>query len=113
MKRVGSLLVSMIVLTSCSRGSHEKERLDTLDQFCLATRNAVQTDRLAFESGDEVRREEAFGRFYEGQIMYHNASSILMCLDTIPKLAIGCRLYKNWQCLAQIAQEIETALPQR
>lgn len=92
------------------RGLEERSR--TLDQFCSATKEAIRTDWRAFESGDPKLQEEALSRFYEGQEIHHNATSILMCVETLPELELSCWLGKDWKCLASLARKIDGSLGQ-
>jgi hypothetical protein len=89
-----------------------EERLKTLDLFCFATKEAMRMDWRAFESGDPKQQEEALGRFYEGQHIHHNSTSILMCVEPLPELELACWLNKDWKCLAALARKIHGSLGQ-
>lgn len=105
-------IITLVVVASCSgKTAKEADRLDKFEQFCIATRDAVRTDRLAFEGDDPLKREAAYERFYESRIIYHNVDSMLMCVDEVPKLSTGCYLNKSWGCLANLAREIEALFP--
>jgi hypothetical protein len=84
-----------------------------IDSFCRATKWAVQEDLRDFESGDPKRQVAARDRFYSGSRMHHDATSFLMCLETIPDYEVGCFLGENWKCRATLAKEIEDALQKR
>lgn len=102
MKRI----IVLVLLIGCE----PSETTRKLDEFCAKTRMGVNQDRQAFESADPLRREAAYERFYDSNVMYHNTESMLMCLDNLPKLPLGCNLDKNWGCLADVAREVETQL---
>lgn len=104
------------VYASVSRARRAEARVKRLDHFCHATRDAIRQDRRALESGDVARQEEAFARFYEGRVMYHNSASIALCLEAetdLPPISLDCRLDKNWSCLAQLAARIEQQLQEQ
>jgi hypothetical protein len=103
-------LITVVVLQKRGNGTVSRKAAK-LDEFCWATRDALRQDRVAFESGDERKQEEAYGRFYEGLTMFHNSASFLMCVEQIPTLPVGCWLNKDWSCLARIAGEIERKIP--
>lgn len=114
---VGIMLGSgfVIIYAGVSRVQRAEERAERLDRFCLATRDAIRQDRLAFESGDAAKQEQAYLRFYEGHSMHHNSASIALCLsaeEDLPPIPLGCRLNKDWACLARLAAQIEQQLPQ-
>ena len=108
----GWWFVAMVVLAGCSgKTAKEADRLDKFDQFCIATRDAVRTNRRAFEGDDLLKREAAYERFYDSRVMYHNVDSMLMCVDAVPPLTLGCWLNKDWRCLAELARDIERLFP--
>ena len=84
-----------------------------LQRFCGLTRDAIRSDRLAFESGDRKRQDQAYERFYEGGRLYHGSQSVLLCAETIPSLPLQCRLQKDFACLAGVARSIEQELDKR
>lgn len=90
-----------------------REAKSKLDSFCRATKGAVQEDLKDFESGDPKRQLAARERFYSGAHMHHDATSFLMCLETIPDYSAGCFLGENWECRATLAKEIGEALQKR
>lgn len=112
-------LVALVILAACigvafwqqAKLRRASARAEKLDEFCVATRDAVRQDRLAFESNELAKQEAAYGRFYEGTAIYHNSSSFLMCVESIPELPVGCWLNKDWVCLARIAKELEDKFP--
>lgn len=102
--------IGIAVINLVKSNNETTYRLEKLDEFCAKTRMGVNQDRQAFESDDPLRREAAYERFYDSDVIYHNTESMLMCLDNLPKLPLGCNLNKNWSCLADVAREIETQL---
>lgn len=105
-------ILVLALLASCKPSPATQRKLDKFDEFCAKTRMGVSEDRQAFENDDPLKREAAYERFYDSAVMYHNTESVLMCLGFLPKLPLGCNLNKNWSCLADVAREIEGALPQ-
>lgn len=93
--------------------AHLRESKAKIDSFCRATKWAVQEDLKDFESGDLRRQVAARDRFYSGSHMHHDATSFLMCLETIPDYPLECFLGENWKCRAEIAKEIAAALQKR
>lgn len=107
-------VMSVMLFRSDAAKQHDLDTLVTRQrEFCMAVKLSVEQDRQDFESGDARRQDAAYLRFYEGQIMYHNVPSILMCVATVPELPLDCRLNKNWHCLADLARTIETSLSNR
>lgn len=104
-------VIVLALLVGCKPSEATQHKLDKLDEFCAKTRLGVNQDRQAFESDDPLRREAAYERFYDSNVMYHNTESMLMCFSELPKLPLGCNLNKNWACLADVAREIEGRLP--
>ena len=103
-------IIVLVLLVGCKPSAETQRKLDKFDEFCAKTRMGMSEDRQAFESDDPLRREAAYERFYDSRVMYHNTESMLMCLDGIPKLPLGCNLNKNWACLADVAREAEGRL---
>ena len=104
-------IIVLVFLVGCKPSQATQRKLDKFDEFCAKTRMAIKEDRRAFEGDDPLKREAAYERFYDSNVIYHNAESVLMCTDELPKLAIGCHLNKNWACLADVAREIEGRIP--
>jgi hypothetical protein len=81
-------------------------------QFCTKTRDAVHDDRRAFEGADPKKQSAALDRFHESAAIYHNAESILMCIEPaeMPTFPAMCWAEKNMQCMEKAARRVEDAL---
>jgi hypothetical protein len=106
-------LIAAALITGIVRELAHDPPDQRIEHFCMATYDAVRADRRAFESEDVAQRELAYERFYEGHVMYHNSDSFEICVDKVPALPIGCRLNRDWKCLANLARTLELALKDR
>lgn len=89
-----------------------EERAEVLRHYCIATKDGFHDDWTAFASGDLRKQEAAYARFYDGQVMYHNVSSFMMCTNKEPpKLPSECMMNKDWDCLADLARQMKDLLP--
>jgi hypothetical protein len=105
-------LVVIIVYREKRRADHNEDQLVLYKQFCTMTRDAVHDDRRALEGSDSKKQAAALERFYESTVMYHNAESILMCVDPaeVPTLPAMCWVEKNVPCIEEVAHRAEDAL---
>lgn len=88
------------------------EQLSKLQDFCTKTALALDDDALALQSSDPKLREIAYARFYASEIMYHNAQSILMCVEPskMPTWPSLCWIDKDVECLSRAAAQMRDAL---
>lgn len=104
------LTASVITMVELDRGHTAEHKLQ---QFCTGVTDAMRQDEGAFLGSDVPSRERAYARFYEGDVMYHSAQSVMYCLDEIPDMPLGCQMNKDWPCLARIAHQIRQSLQER
>jgi hypothetical protein len=105
----GACFLVLLIAIGFRADEKTKAILEKQKEFCLGVKLAMRQDRQAFESGDPRRQEEAALRFFDSQIIYHDAQSIAMCSD-VPHVPAECSLNRDWSCLARVAKTVEDNL---
>ena len=120
---VGLIVLVLAAALSCGAWIQANRRNDEMTarygrqlanhrDFCTKVANSMHNLQRTFLGNDTKAQEEARRNFYDSTVAFHNASSIVLCLnpDHDARYPLECFLSSDYGCLGKSAQQFEAGI---